>query len=179
MPPSSKKKSPGTITVASHSEMPNPLLDHNVVFLFIPNIIGYTRVLLAASSLYFMRWHPKYCTWLYIVSCLLDAFDGMAARRFNQSHIPSPSSRNHPIPCPGSPSVLPICLPSGCPFLCTLSSRILMVASKFGAVLDMVTDRCTTACLLCYLCSAYPQYTFWFQGIISVDLASHYMHMYR
>ena len=55
----------------------------------------------------------------------------------------------------------------------------LMVASKFGAVLDMVTDRCTTACLLCYLCSAYPQYTFWFQAIISVDLASHYMHMYR
>jgi phosphatidylglycerophosphate synthase len=53
------------------------------------------------------------------------------------------------------------------------------VASKFGAVLDMVTDRCTTACLLCYLCSAYPAYTFWFQAIISVDLASHYMHMYR
>ena len=43
----------------------------------------------------------------------------------------------------------------------------------------MVTDRCTTACLLCYLCSAYPAYTFWFQAIISVDLASHYMHMYR
>ena len=53
------------------------------------------------------------------------------------------------------------------------------IATKFGAVLDMVTDRCTTACLLCYLCSAYPAYTFWFQAIISVDLASHYMHMYR
>src|SRR5271169_3583845 len=52
-------------------------------------------------------------------------------------------------------------------------------ASKFGAVLDMVTDRCTTACLLCYLCSAYPSYTVYFQAIISVDLASHYMHMYR
>jgi len=43
----------------------------------------------------------------------------------------------------------------------------------------MVTDRCTTACLLCYLCSAYPAYTVYFQTIISVDLASHYMHMYR
>jgi CDP-diacylglycerol--inositol 3-phosphatidyltransferase len=43
----------------------------------------------------------------------------------------------------------------------------------------MVTDRCTTACLLCYLCSAYPHYTVYFQAIISVDLASHYMHMYR
>jgi CDP-diacylglycerol--inositol 3-phosphatidyltransferase len=115
---------------------PNPLLHHNNIFLFIPNIIGYTRVLLAASSLYFMRWHPKYCTCLYIVSCLLDAFDGMAARRFGQS-------------------------------------------TKFGAVLDMVTDRCTTACLLCYLCSAYPAYTVYFQALVSVDLASHYMHMYR
>jgi CDP-diacylglycerol--inositol 3-phosphatidyltransferase len=115
---------------------PNPLLHHNNIFLFIPNIIGYTRVLLAASSLYFMRWHPKYCTCLYMVSCLLDAFDGMAARRFGQS-------------------------------------------TKFGAVLDMVTDRCTTACLLCYLCSAYPSYTVYFQTLVSVDLASHYMHMYR
>jgi CDP-diacylglycerol--inositol 3-phosphatidyltransferase len=43
----------------------------------------------------------------------------------------------------------------------------------------MVTDRCTTACLLCYLCSAYPAYTVYFQAVISVDLASHYMHMYR
>jgi len=63
--------------------------NHDTVFLFIPNIIGYTRVLLAASSLYFMRWHPKYCTWLYVISCLLDAFDGMAARRFGQSIHPS------------------------------------------------------------------------------------------
>jgi CDP-diacylglycerol--inositol 3-phosphatidyltransferase len=71
----------------------NSLLNHNLVFLFIPNIIGYTRVILAAASLYFMRWHPKYCTWLYIVSCLLDAFDGMAARRFDQSTFIYPSVR--------------------------------------------------------------------------------------
>lgn len=72
---------------------------------------------------------------MYSVSCLLDAFDGAAARRYNQS-------------------------------------------TKFGAVLDMVTDRCTTGCLLCFLSSAYPQYTFIFQLLISVDLASHYIHMY-
>jgi hypothetical protein len=65
----------------------HPWINHDNIFLFIPNIIGYTRVILAASSLYFMRWHPKYCTWLYIVSCLLDAFDGMAARKFAQSII--------------------------------------------------------------------------------------------
>ena len=78
--PSKKRKS----DVSTPGSLPNPLVNHNVVFLFIPNIIGYTRVLLAGSSLYFMRWHPKYCTWLYIISCLLDAFDGMAARRFGQ-----------------------------------------------------------------------------------------------
>lgn len=45
-----------------------------------------------------MSYHPKYCTLLYGVSCLLDAVDGQAARALGQT-------------------------------------------SKFGAVLDMVTDR--------------------------------------
>jgi phosphatidylglycerophosphate synthase len=51
-------------------------------------------------------------------------------------------------------------------------------ATKFGAVLDMVTDRCTTACLLVFLASAFPRWSIIFQGLISLDLASHYMHMY-
>ena len=42
----------------------------------------------------------------------------------------------------------------------------------------MVTDRCTTSCLLCFLSSAYPEYTVVFQTLVSIDLASHYMHMY-
>jgi CDP-diacylglycerol--inositol 3-phosphatidyltransferase len=89
------------------------------VFLFVPNLIGkspyitdrsgrdlilsrttgYTRVILAAFSLHYMRSHPKFCSVLYGVSCLLDAVDGQAARALGQT-------------------------------------------SKFGAVLDMVTDRC-------------------------------------
>lgn len=51
-----------------------------------------------------MPYHPKACTLLYGVSCLLDAVDGMAARALNQT-------------------------------------------SKFGAVLDMVTDRCVSTFL--------------------------------
>jgi len=51
-------------------------------------------------------------------------------------------------------------------------------STKFGAVLDMVTDRCTTACLLVFLSSAYPRWAPLFQGLVSLDLASHYMHMY-
>jgi CDP-diacylglycerol--inositol 3-phosphatidyltransferase len=96
---------------------------------------GYSRVVLAVISLYYMPLHPRTCTLLYSISCLLDALDGMAARRFEQS-------------------------------------------TKFGAVLDMVTDRCTTACLLVFLASAWPWFSIIFQGLISLDLASHYMHMY-
>jgi CDP-diacylglycerol--inositol 3-phosphatidyltransferase len=82
-----------------------------------------------------MPLHPRTCSALYSVSCILDALDGYAARRFKQS-------------------------------------------TKFGAVLDMVTDRCTTACLLVFLASAFPRWSIVFQGLISLDLASHYMHMY-
>ncbi|KAI8391008.1 CDP-alcohol phosphatidyltransferase-domain-containing protein [Radiomyces spectabilis] len=73
------------------------LQDTKNVFLFVPNLIGYTRIILASLSLYYMPWHPKVCVTLYGISCLLDAVDGNAARYFDQ-------------------------------------------CSKFGAVLDMVTD---------------------------------------
>ncbi|KAF8654155.1 hypothetical protein AX16_003684 [Volvariella volvacea WC 439] len=105
------------------------------VFLFLPNLIGYSRIILAAVSLHYMSYHPKYCTIAYVISCLLDAVDGQAARALGQT-------------------------------------------SKFGAVLDMVTDRCTTSCLLCYLASAYPTYALVFQFLIALDFSSHYMHMY-
>lgn len=42
----------------------------------------------------------------------------------------------------------------------------------------MVTDRCTTSCLLVFLASAFPRWSIVFQGLISLDLASHYIHMY-
>ncbi|ORZ22571.1 CDP-alcohol phosphatidyltransferase-domain-containing protein [Absidia repens] len=105
------------------------------VFLFVPNIIGYTRIILAALSFHYMPIHPKACVVLYSISCLLDAVDGNAARYFNQ-------------------------------------------CSRFGAVLDMVTDRCTTTCLLCFLSLRNQDWTIVFQFLISLDFASHYMHMY-
>lgn len=99
------------------------------------DLVGYARIVLAIASLYYMPLHPRTCSFLYSVSCLLDALDGYAARYFEQS-------------------------------------------TRFGAVLDMVTDRCTTACLLVFLSSAFPRWAIIFQGLISLDLASHYMHMY-
>ncbi|GMK59856.1 hypothetical protein CspeluHIS016_0900730 [Cutaneotrichosporon spelunceum] len=112
-------------------------VDENV-FLFVPNLIGYLRVILAGVSLYYMPARPLLCTIIYGISCLLDAVDGQAARALGQS-------------------------------------------SKFGAVLDMVTDRCTTACLLCFLAIKYSQYPLMviaLQFLLALDFASHYIHMY-
>jgi CDP-diacylglycerol--inositol 3-phosphatidyltransferase len=97
--------------------------------------IGYARIVLALASLYYMPLHPRTCSLLYSLSCLLDALDGYAARAMDQS-------------------------------------------TKFGAVLDMITDRCTTSCLLVFLASAFPRWSILFQGLISLDFASHYIHMY-
>ncbi|ORY21430.1 CDP-alcohol phosphatidyltransferase-domain-containing protein [Naematelia encephala] len=105
------------------------------VFLFVPNLIGYARVISAAAALTIMPYHPRRCTLLYFVSCILDVADGHTARALGQT-------------------------------------------SKFGAVLDMVTDRCTTACLLCFLSMKFPDYSLLFMFLITLDFSSHYIHMY-
>jgi len=78
--------------------------------------------------------HPITCSSLYSLSCLLDAFDGYAARYLRQS-------------------------------------------TRYGAVLDMVTDRCTTSCLFVFLATAFPKWVVVFQALIVLDMASHYTHM--
>ncbi|KAJ7333922.1 hypothetical protein OS493_016017 [Desmophyllum pertusum] len=104
------------------------------VFLFIPNIIGYARIVLAILSFYFMPNNHIMAASMYLVSGLLDAFDGHAARYFNQS-------------------------------------------TMFGAMLDMLTDRCVTTALLVMLSVFYPTYTFIFQMLICLDIASHWIHV--
>lgn len=54
------------------------------VFLYVPNLIGYARVLLAIISYYYIS-TPTIFIPLYILSCLLDALDGHAARLLKQS----------------------------------------------------------------------------------------------
>lgn len=81
------------------------------VLLYIPNLIGYLRVICTMLSLILMICFPQ--MWitaiiLYVSSFVGDLFDGMAARKFDQ-------------------------------------------CSLFGGLLDMVTDRCSTAGLLCAL----------------------------
>ncbi|KAJ2359892.1 phosphatidylinositol synthase 1 (CDP-alcohol phosphatidyltransferase1) [Coemansia sp. RSA 2607] len=57
-------------------------------------------------------------------------------------------------------------------------ARKLNQCSKFGEVLDMVTDRCTTTILLTYLTHLYPSFALPFALLVSLDISSHYMQMY-
>ncbi|KAM7532950.1 hypothetical protein Aperf_G00000127690 [Anoplocephala perfoliata] len=105
------------------------------VFLFVPNIIGYARIILLIYACWFMPSDPIRSISAYFLSALLDAFDGHAARLLNQS-------------------------------------------TKFGAMLDMLSDRCTTMCLLFTLGTFYPRYLFVFQLSASIDIASHWLHVH-
>ena len=58
------------------------------------------------------------------------------------------------------------------------AARALGQSSKFGAVLDMVTDRTSTACLCLVLSRLYPQHVPGFAGLITLDLFSHWFQMY-
>lgn len=113
---------------------PGPVTPNHVLW-YIPNQIGYMRVITMVISLITMSKHPVYTTVIYGISCLLDALDGTMARKYNQ-------------------------------------------VSRLGAVLDMVTDRSTTTCLICYLSVMYPKWCAVFQILVALDISSHYMHMY-
>ncbi|EGF79340.1 hypothetical protein BATDEDRAFT_12351 [Batrachochytrium dendrobatidis JAM81] len=58
------------------------------------------------------------------------------------------------------------------------AARCYNQSSKFGAVLDMVTDRSTTSALVVFLATQYPGYAFPLQILTALDLSSHYMQMY-
>ena len=105
------------------------------VFLFVPNIIGYIRILLLGFSFHYMLSDYKLALLLYSTSCLLDAFDGLAARLFNQSSV-------------------------------------------FGGMLDMLTDRVSTMCLLMTLGHLYPKYFFVIQLLLAIDIVSHWLHFF-
>jgi len=105
------------------------------VYLFVPNVIGYARILLALLSFWSMPTDPFRASLCYLVSGLLDAFDGYAARLLNQS-------------------------------------------SRFGAMLDQLTDRCATLALLMMLGHFYPKYMLLFQLSALIDIASHWLHLH-
>jgi CDP-diacylglycerol--inositol 3-phosphatidyltransferase len=107
------------------------------IYLYVPNLIGYGRVLCSLLSFLIYDTHPVLFLVLYTSSFLLDAVDGEAARKFNQT-------------------------------------------SRFGAVLDMVTDRFSTAALVTLLSHFYNSkiYIMGFVLLNILDFVSHWIRMY-
>jgi CDP-diacylglycerol--inositol 3-phosphatidyltransferase len=55
------------------------------VLLYLPNLLGYARILLAFWGLYESQQHrPIHASWIWVTSASLDLFDGMAARLLDQ-----------------------------------------------------------------------------------------------
>jgi len=103
------------------------------ILLYVPNLIGYARVILLCLAYRFMITDYSTTVLLYALSAILDAFDGWAARALNQ-------------------------------------------CSKFGAILDMLTDRVATTSLIMCLGHFYPRHMIWFQLWVMLDISSHWAH---
>jgi len=105
------------------------------VFLFVPNVIGYARVVLGVAAFVAAGrgWADAFVG-LYVGSFALDAVDGWAARLLGQ-------------------------------------------ASRFGGVLDMVTDRTATAALMLLLAHVAPSHWGAFACLLALDVGSHWVHM--
>ncbi|XP_043719391.1 CDP-diacylglycerol--inositol 3-phosphatidyltransferase 1-like [Telopea speciosissima] len=104
------------------------------VYLYIPNILGYIRIILNCIAFAQCFSNRILFSILYFISFVCDGLDGWFARKFNQ-------------------------------------------VSTFGAVLDMVTDRVSTACLLAILSQCYRPGLF-FLLLLALDIASHWLQMY-
>jgi CDP-diacylglycerol--inositol 3-phosphatidyltransferase len=105
------------------------------VWLYVPNIIGYSRILFACLAFYYIYTDHILFFIFYSLSAVLDIADGHAARALDQ-------------------------------------------CSKFGAILDMVTDRASTTCLIVVLAQFYPKYSLGFLFLIALDIISHFAHIY-
>ncbi|XP_058094367.1 CDP-diacylglycerol--inositol 3-phosphatidyltransferase 1-like isoform X2 [Magnolia sinica] len=104
------------------------------VYLYIPNIIGYIRIIMNCVAFACCFSDKKLFAILYFISFVCDGLDGWFARKFNQ-------------------------------------------VSTFGAVLDMVTDRVSTACLLVILSHFYRP-SLVFLALLALDISSHWLQMY-
>lgn len=63
-------------------------------------------------------------------------------------------------------------------YLIIVSFFIPLSASRFGAMLDMLTDRCALMALVICCGCFYPDYLFYFQMSAVVDIASHWLHFH-
>jgi CDP-diacylglycerol--inositol 3-phosphatidyltransferase len=58
-------------------------------------------------------------------------------------------------------------------------ARALGQSSRFGAVLDMLTDRMSSMVLMLLLGKFYPEFDFCFTWLVVLDVVAHWCQMYR
>ncbi|KAG0553707.1 hypothetical protein M758_12G033300 [Ceratodon purpureus] len=105
------------------------------IYLYIPNLIGYARVIANSVAVSVAFTNKTVFATLYLISFICDELDGRFARVLNQR-------------------------------------------STFGAVLDMVTDRVSTASLLVLLTHFYKSWFALFLGLLALDISSHWFQVY-
>lgn len=109
------------------------------IFLFVPNLIGFTRIALSLLSFYCANEYPLIFILFYTLSFALDAADGMAARALGQ-------------------------------------------CSSVGVILDMFTDRASSAGLLVILDRAIQPAphvcSFILALLVFLDISSHFCRLY-
>lgn len=67
-----------------------------------------------------------------------------------------------------------------CLYVCKLINsclKLFFIGTKFGAMLDQLTDRCGTMGLLVTLSYFYPSYMFLFQLSMAIDVSCHWLYM--
>lgn len=106
---------------------------HDRVYLYVPNIVGYARILLAFQAFRIAFTDVRSCLILYFLSFVCDELDGRFARKFNQT-------------------------------------------SRFGALLDMLTDRMATSALLVILAMEYREWYVHAIALLALDVCSHWAH---
>jgi len=119
------------------------------IFLFYPNLVGYARIILALVSFHAMQHHPWRAAICYFLSAFLDAFDGKYSAKCCKDY----------------------------PILGHLA-RMYNQGTRFGAMLDQLTDRCAFMALLMALCHFYPSLVFPLQLVAIIDIASHWLHLH-
>lgn len=67
-----------TFNALNITMMPTP------VALYVPNLLGYARILLAFCGLYFFSTSPVWAVACWIIAAILDLFDGHFARKLKQ-----------------------------------------------------------------------------------------------
>ena len=112
----------------------------------------------------------------------------MGRQAIDKHSTPLSATALRPRPAPSHPSPNPKVIPRSTaltrsPSLTSRSRRPphshTRAASEYGAVLDMVVDRASTAGFLVVLGVLYPQHLFVFQALLALDFTSHWMHMKR